>query len=304
MKEIVKLAIIRKNKNTPCPFGLKIPFACSNAGEITTKMAPVDILGDEAEEDEIKSLVAANRKLLMLEADGHRCPYADKIFKDQKAVECNFDSNAPGVSQQGLEPSKFYSKVYNNIGYDGLYSFPIGWYGDNNISRNLYYGAYSLQGSAKTIMKKRASVNNDVKDAIEHAIMMEDPQFTGSVCYKTIDSGYMSLSKILNWDDYNNWGEFDSGELLELSEDEFEHTLNNFRPGYYDLVKQWMTNPEKPMFPPIILVDTLNVGKMIGDGRGRVSVAVGLNLKTLPFIIIKETEGEGDCFELKHGRIK
>ena len=41
----------------------------------------------------------------------------------------------------------FYSKVYNNIGLDGIYSYPLGYYADNNISRNLYYGMYSLMGS-------------------------------------------------------------------------------------------------------------------------------------------------------------
>lgn len=145
-KKIKKLAVIR-NKDEPCPFGLKIPYACKKVGEIITKMAPIDVLGDDADEDEIRALVKANHQLMLMEADGCKCPYSDGIFEEKKAVNCNFGSNTQGIPQSNLEPSKFYSKVYDNVAYDGLYSYPMGWYGDNNISRNLYYGAYSLQGS-------------------------------------------------------------------------------------------------------------------------------------------------------------
>lgn len=162
-KKKIKLAVIRSNDDEPCPFGLKVPFACRNAGELVTKMAPLAVLGDEASKEERKALTRANRMLLMSEGQGCRCVFAGKIFKEKDSVECNQDSNAPGVSpEKGMTPSPFYSKVYDNIAYDGLYSYPMGWYGDNNISRNLYYGAYSLQGS-----ENEAEIEKEASDVPE-----------------------------------------------------------------------------------------------------------------------------------------
>jgi len=149
-KKVVKLAVLRDNKQDKCPFGLKIPWSCSNAGTVITKMAPLKVLDDEATEKERYSIALANARLLAWSNPGVRCAYAGKIFKDKNMVECNWGSNAPGVSQDhALQSSPYYSRVYNTTTIDGLYSYPLGWYGDNNISRNLYYGIYSLQGGSK-----------------------------------------------------------------------------------------------------------------------------------------------------------
>lgn len=304
-KKIVKLAVIRTNEDEPCPFGLKIPYACKKAGEIVSKMAPIDILGDKVEKDEIKALVRANRKLMILEADGNRCPYADKVFSDKKAVECNFDSNAPGISQVGLEPSKFYSKVYDNIAYDGLYSYPMGWYGDNNISRNLYYGAYSLQGSEekKEIEKTAQNKEQDIKDAVEHSLGMVDGFWSGTICYNIEPERKMTLEEILDWDDYSSWGEFDNGELLK--EEDLEGRLDDFRPGWGRNAMEWLRTGN---IPPIVLVrfedEDGRKNVCIGDGRGRVSLAVGLNLRQLPVIVMRESKNGQFCFEIEQGRIK
>ena len=145
--KIVKLAVIRKDSQDPCPFGLRITNGCRNAGELITKMAPLDAMGPEATKKERKAILKANRRLYMWNSEGGRCSYAGKIMNEQGAVECNFRSNAPGITEKGILGAPFYSKVYNNIGLDGIYSYPLGYYADNNISRNLYYGMYSLMGS-------------------------------------------------------------------------------------------------------------------------------------------------------------
>jgi len=161
-KKRVKLAVIRSPGDTLCPFGLPIPYACKHAGKAVTRMAPIEVLGDEPSSNEVKQLIKANKTVMTMEADGTRCPYAGKVFSEKKAVECNFGSNAEGISEEGLTGSPFYSKVYDNIAYDGLYSYPMGWYGDSNISRNLYYGAYSLQGSDENRSMEKTS--GDVVD--------------------------------------------------------------------------------------------------------------------------------------------
>ena len=47
-----KLAMIRKDDEDGCPFGLGIPHACQTVGELVDRMAPLDSLGDESSEDE------------------------------------------------------------------------------------------------------------------------------------------------------------------------------------------------------------------------------------------------------------
>lgn len=145
-KKIIKLAIIRKDSEDSCPFGLGITEGCKNAGKLIIKMAPADALGEDVTKEEKDAIFEANRKLYRWGSCGDRCTYAGKIMKAQGAVECNFRSNAPGITEKGLLGAPFYSKVYNNLGLDGLYSYPLGYYADHNISRNLYYGAYSLLG--------------------------------------------------------------------------------------------------------------------------------------------------------------
>lgn len=161
-KKLVKLAVIRDNIDRKCPFGLKVPGACKTAGDLVKKMAPTSILGPDAEDDEIQELSNANNTLLRIEMPGDRCFFAGKIFKDKEAVECNWGSTAPGVGAgDALEGSPFYSRVYNNIAYDGLYSYPLGWYADNNISRNLFYGIYSVQGSENSESLNKTSEEDD-----------------------------------------------------------------------------------------------------------------------------------------------
>jgi hypothetical protein len=68
-------------------------------------------------------------------------------------VECNYEDSAPGKEQEGstLAASPFYSSTFPGVGVSGLYSYPIGYYADYNISRNLFYGVFSLQGAPGTV---------------------------------------------------------------------------------------------------------------------------------------------------------
>jgi hypothetical protein len=150
-----KLAVIRTNTETKCPFGLPIPFGCKHAGNAIERMAPLKVLGNDASEEESKKLIDANVKLLAytLMSSNYEvtaCPYASSVFEKKEAVECNFEDSAPGESASaGLLAAPFYSQIFSGIGLNGLYSYPIGYYADYNISRNLYYGVFSLQGSSR-----------------------------------------------------------------------------------------------------------------------------------------------------------
>jgi hypothetical protein len=284
---------IKNNENDKCPYGLDIPFACKCAGDSVSRMAPLSISKDD-ESDIIKS----NKRLLILQGTGERCKYANNIFDEKKSVECGYDSDSPGVHPAKLEAAPFYSKVYNNIALDGLYSYPLGYYADYNISRNLYYGTYSIQSSEKHEIKKEASIDSDIKDAVEHAVMLEDSSFTGNVYFDIGEVQDLPISEILRWDDYSSWGDFDWNEFDGISDDERIKILNSFRPGYGDLVKSW------DEIPPIILVKMLNGDKCIGDGRGRVNYAMAAGKHNLKAIVITEKENDGDIsFKFVYGRI-
>jgi hypothetical protein len=295
----IKLAIIRNTEDAPCPFGLKIPFACSNVGETISRMAPTNALGDDADDEERAEIAKANSTLMMMDATGERCPFAGKLFKDKKAVECNFGSTAEGMNpDKGLWPSPFYSKVYDNVAYDGVFSYPLGWFGENNISRNTYYGIYSLQGSVSP-RTKIASYHRDILSAIQHVMM--DGQETKTVHYDVDPKYQMPVDDILNWDDYGSWGDMEPGELYSLNKKEIIDRLNQFRPGFGNVAINWLDpdavfigNSDPGRIPPVVLVQSLDGSRCIGDGRGRVNLAVGLGLSFLPVVTLKEIEAGGD----------
>jgi hypothetical protein len=161
-KKVIKLAVIRTESESTCPFGLPIPFGCKTAGKMVGKMASFDILGSEATEKEKKKIAAANMKALSYEimnggTEPCKCLYASKIFDKKKAVECNYDDSAPGQSSSPLLGAPFYNQIFTGLGLTGLFSYPIGYYADYNITRNLYNGIFSLQGSERIkILRKLA----------------------------------------------------------------------------------------------------------------------------------------------------
>jgi hypothetical protein len=162
MKKRVKLAVIRQNDSDPCPFGLPVPFGCQHAGGIINKLAPLDVMEDATEEEQ-RRIADANVRMMawILMKSGEepgKCPYAAKIFKAQEASECNYDDTAPGEDQKAaLMAAPFYSQIFSGLGLNGLYTYPIGYYADYNISRNLFYGIFSLQGAERReVLKKLA----------------------------------------------------------------------------------------------------------------------------------------------------
>lgn len=164
----IKLAVIRKNDDTPCPFGLSIPFSCKTAGQYIDKMFPLEGLGKQATPEEGQKVAAANTRLLTWVIMGHtaepqQCKYASRLFPGKDAVDCSYGDTAAGQRESGaLLGSPFYSQHFAGIGLDGLYSYPLGFYADHNISRNLFYGIYSLQGNVERSREEILKIAIDV----------------------------------------------------------------------------------------------------------------------------------------------
>ena len=157
----LKMAEIRKNDHEPCPFGLPIPFGCKHAGQYIKKMALLDTMGKDSSDEEKEMIGKANTKLLawnlLRNSDVEKCPYAARMLEEHDGVECNQGDSAPGASPAGpLVTAPFYSKMFSGV-INGLYTYPVGFYSDYNVSRNLYMGTYSLQGSARMDLIKMAA---------------------------------------------------------------------------------------------------------------------------------------------------
>lgn len=165
----LKMAEIRKNDENRCPFGLPIPFGCEHAGNFVEKMAPFEVMGKDVTEEEKQALSAANTKLLAWNLlytteIPTRCKYAAKVLEEHNAVECNQNDTAPGENTaQPILQAPFYSTMYNGI-ISGLMTYPIGYMSDYNVSKNAYFGIYSVQGNQLNILQKVAAAVVDSLD--------------------------------------------------------------------------------------------------------------------------------------------
>jgi hypothetical protein len=148
-KKIVKLAMIRKENEDACPFGLPILLGCKNVGDLIDKMAPINVMGEDSSEEEKQAIITANNHLLNWKSPGAPCKYADKIIGNKEAVECDWGTNTAGeAGGTALEGSPWYYKHFSGIGLDGLYSYPLGYFSDNSIDRGMYTGMFSIESVA------------------------------------------------------------------------------------------------------------------------------------------------------------
>jgi len=85
---IVHTATVRKNnlsREQRCPFGLSVPVACLNVGAIITLMEPD------------RGSFKINKHLYNEQCQKERCPFATKILKKQRAVDCNYGTTTEGL---------------------------------------------------------------------------------------------------------------------------------------------------------------------------------------------------------------
>lgn len=162
----IKLAIIRGEGVRNCPFGLPIIEACKHAGESIHRMAP---LSEKNSPEENSKITAANKLVYTYTKDGKTCPYADEILENHNKVDCDFGDTGQGFNSVNFRGSPLYPQTFHGIGLDGLYGYPLGYYADNNESRNLFFGLFNLLGytSVEEIIKLADSY--DASDEKEKA---------------------------------------------------------------------------------------------------------------------------------------
>ena len=137
-EELIKTAVIRGEGVRDCPFALPVPDACGCAGSSVQRMAATE--GKE-------SIGKANRLVYAYHKTCKECPYAAKIIEGGK-VDCNFGDTAAGKKTPSFTGSPLYPQTFSGIGLDSIYGYPLGYYADNNESRNLFFGLFSFLGFA------------------------------------------------------------------------------------------------------------------------------------------------------------
>jgi hypothetical protein len=148
-----KRAWIRgSDKEKKCPFGLPITLACHNAGEATAHMCPLEAVPPGKQ----KAVAEANKRVYIHSKTGTRCMYAHNIMDQGRAVNCDFGDAGAGMNTPAFSGSPLYAQTFSGIGLDGLYAFPLGFYADNNESRNLFQGLFSLLGERASEIIKEA----------------------------------------------------------------------------------------------------------------------------------------------------
>jgi hypothetical protein len=119
---------------------------------------------------------------------------------------------------------------------------------------------------------------SDMLDAIQHADI-DNKGWTLSD-FDVVDLGMLSYDDLLGYDDLSGWLEFTPGELKGMQDvgDEVYEDLAHYRgEDFAERALQW----KREGFPPIVIItapveDSLHT--QIGDGRGRVNIAVAFGL--------------------------
>jgi hypothetical protein len=142
-----------RGKSKSCPFGLSIPSGCNKAGgEISEAkriaildMVPIDSANSEKEAEEI---LEDNLEIMLMLDEDRKCPFADVIYENKRSVDCKYDEKQPSMpaGNVGLNGSPLYPHTMVGNMPEAQYGYPLDYYSDNNESRNVYYGLYSLIG--------------------------------------------------------------------------------------------------------------------------------------------------------------
>lgn len=140
-----------------CPFGLPITEGCKHVGKSVLRMCPLDYTDEEDKKEEIKK---ANKRVYIYHKTDDKCPFAVNIMT-RDTVNCDYGDVGQGLGGTEFTGSPLYPQTFAGVGLEGLYGFPLGFYADNNQSRNTPYGLFSLLGSKeKEELEKYAKKKN------------------------------------------------------------------------------------------------------------------------------------------------
>jgi hypothetical protein len=134
------------------------------------------------------------------------------------------------------------------------------------------------------VMKTVDINESDLSDALEHmSTAGEQERELQPEDFELSSVGQIRIQDIP--DDLSSWPEWRPGELLELSKSERLEVLKSFRgKRFADYASRWTPST----MPPIVIVTLRDGEEGVGDGRGRVSYAIGMGWKTVPAVHLVE----------------
>jgi hypothetical protein len=98
--------------------------------------------------EQMKQIMSENLDQLIMIEEPAKCTFADRIFEHKNSVDCKFTGkmNVMPAGSLPLNGSPMYPQLMIGNMSQPQYGYPLEYYSDNNESRNIYYGIYSLIG--------------------------------------------------------------------------------------------------------------------------------------------------------------
>jgi hypothetical protein len=140
------------------------------------------------------------------------------------------------------------------------------------------------------------NAKRDTSHALEHFFGMTHQDPDPSVPFEETRTE-MAVSKILKWDDSEGvWLEWEPRELANASDSDLRAAFGQYRGSTWaHRALEWLTAG----IPAVVLVEgyptratrggrARKAVRIIGDGYGRLSMAVGLGIKHLPVVVLRE----------------
>ena len=121
-----------------------------------------------------------------------------------------------------------------------------------------------------------------ISDFIERKLKIDD--------FRISEVKFLSIRELESYDDLSSWVEIEENELIDMTEEERSNDILRFRGK--DFLRKALFWIDSCMINPIIIVQT-NECCCIGDGRGRVNIAVGMGWDKVPAIFLRESDYEG-----------
>ncbi len=133
--------------------------------------------------------------------------------------------------------------------------------------------------------KQAGASRRDLLDALDH--MSDNAGRTLRLAdFDVSPVKTVKLDDLYDYDDIDSWAEFSEGELADLDpEEELEAELEGFRGASW--ARRAMTWVKAGTVPPVVVVEAQEaVG--IGDGRGRITLALGMGWSQVPMVKLTE----------------
>lgn len=134
----------------------------------------------------------------------------------------------------------------------------------------------------------KEAVESDLLDAVQQADLAGDQGWTIDD-FDVVYVGHKTLSTIRRFEDWGGWIDVDPRDFDGLTKEQRLKQLEDFRGAAWAHRAAGWLEGSKPSIPPVVVIQAPIVSEnqldwQIGDGRGRINLALAMGIKTLPVI--------------------